>query len=120
MTSFLPKRYFERLVEKSNDRTKSWSISFWNQLLVLIFGQLDGCNSLRELTDITIAHSSKSYHLGFGKTPITRSTLSKANMLRNYRVFESFAYHMVNLAQQKRIDKEFDLNGNFMLLIQQQ
>ncbi|UVP89226.1 DUF4372 domain-containing protein [Bacteroides fragilis] len=46
MTSFLPKRYFERLVEKSNDRTKSWSISFWNQLLVLIFGQLDGCNSL--------------------------------------------------------------------------
>ena len=113
MTSFLPKRYFERLVEKSNDRTKSWSISFWNQLLVLIFGQLDGCNSLRELTDITIAHSSKSYHLGFGKTPITRSTLSKANMLRNYRVFESFAYHMVNLAQQKRIDKEFDLNGTF-------
>ena len=113
MTSFLPKRYFERLVEKSNDRTKSWSISFWNQLLVLIFGQLDGCNSLRELTDITIAHSSKSYHLGFGKTPITRSTLSKTNMLRDYRVFESFAYHMVNLAQQKRIDKEFDLNGTF-------
>ena len=113
MTSFLPKRYFERLVEKSNDRTKSWSINFWNQLLVLIFDQLDGCNSLRELTDITIALSSKSYHLGFGKTPITRSTLSKANMLRDYRVFESFAYHMVNLAQQKRIDKEFDLNGTF-------
>ena len=34
-------------------------------------------------------------------------------MLRDYRVFESFAYHMVNLAQQKRIDKEFDLNGTF-------
>ena len=32
-------------------------------------------------------------------------------MLRDYRLFESFAYHMVNLAQQKRIDKEFDLNG---------
>lgn len=108
MTLFLPKHYFERLVEKSNDRIKSWSISFWNQLLVLIFGQLDGCNSLRELAGITIEHSSKSYHLGFGKTPIARSTLSKANMLRDYRVFESFAYHMVNLAQQKRIDKEFD------------
>ena len=34
-------------------------------------------------------------------------------MLRDYRVFESFAYHMVNLAQQKRIDKKFDLNGTF-------
>lgn len=27
--------------------------------------------------------------------------------------FEAFAYHMVNMAQQKRIDKEFDLNGTF-------
>lgn len=113
MTSFLPKRYFERLVEKNNDRTKSWSLSFWNQLLVLIFGQLDGCNSLRELTDITIAHSTKSYHLGFGTNPITRSTLSKANALRDFRVFETFAYHMVSLAQRKRIDKEFDLSGTF-------
>lgn len=113
MTSFLPKRYFERLVEKNNDRTKNWSLSFWNQLLVLIFGQLDGCNSLRELTDITIAHSTKSYHLGFGTNPITRSTLSKANALRDYRVFETFAYHMVSLAQRKRIDKEFDLSGTF-------
>lgn len=26
---------------------------------------------------------------------------------------EAFAYHMVNMAQQKRIDKEFDLNGTF-------
>ena len=34
-------------------------------------------------------------------------------MLRDYRVFESLAYHMVNLAQQKRTDKEFDLNGTF-------
>ena len=34
-------------------------------------------------------------------------------MLRDYCLFESFAYHMVNLAQQKRIDKEFDLNGTF-------
>ena len=113
MTSFLPKRYFERLVEKNNDRTKSWNLSFWNQLLVLIFGQLDGCNSLRELTDITIAHSTKSYHLGFGTNPITRSTLSKANALRDFRVFETFAYHMVSLAQRKRIDKEFNLSGTF-------
>ena len=34
-------------------------------------------------------------------------------MLRDYLLFEAFAYHMVNMAQQKRIDKEFDLNGTF-------
>jgi hypothetical protein len=52
IASFLPKRYFERLVVKSNDRTKGLTPSHWSQLLVLMFGQLMGCRGLRELTDI--------------------------------------------------------------------
>jgi hypothetical protein len=114
ITDFLPKRYFERLVMAiNNDRTQSWNLTYWNQLLVLMFGQLDGCNSLRELTDITTAHAKKSYHLGFGKTPINRSVLSKANQLRDYYIFEKFAYHMVELARKKCISKEFELNGRY-------
>ncbi len=35
IASFLPKRYFERLVAKSSDRTKNWTPSPWSQLLVL-------------------------------------------------------------------------------------
>lgn len=95
------------------DRTVNWSLTSWNQMLVLMFGQLDGCSSLRELTDITTAHAKKSFHLGFGRQPINRTQLSKVNQLRDYRIFEEFAYHMVKLAQMKRIDKEFLLNGKF-------
>lgn len=113
ITKFLPKRYFERLVDKSNDRTKNWTPSHWSQLLVLIFGQLMGCKGLRELTDITTAHAKKSFHLGFGKTPINKSTLSKVNNLRDYRIFEKFAFHMVSLAQKRRITREFELHGKF-------
>ena len=113
ITSFLPKRFFKRLVARSNDRTKSWTPSHWSQLLVLMFGQLTGCHGLRELTDITIAHAEKSFHLGFGKTPINKSTLSKANNFRDYRIFEEFAFHMVSLAQRKRITREFELHGRF-------
>jgi hypothetical protein len=80
IASFLPKRYFERLVAKSNDKTKKWIPSPWSQLLVLMFGQLMGCKGLRELTDITTAHAKKSFHLGFGKTPINKSTLSKTDV----------------------------------------
>jgi hypothetical protein len=78
-----------------------------------MFGQLDGCNSLRELTDITTAHANKSFHLGFGRTPINRTQLSKVNQLRDYHIFEEFAYHMVELAQKKRVDQVFELNGKF-------
>ena len=67
LTSFLPKRYFERLVAKSTDRTKNWTPSCWSHLLVLMFGQLLGCKGLKELTDITTAHGKKAFHLGFGK-----------------------------------------------------
>ena len=113
IASFLPKRYFERLVAKSCDRTKNWTPSPWSQLLVLMFGQLMGCKGLRELTDITTAHAKKSFHLGFGKTSVNKSTLSKANNLRDYRIFEEFAFHMVFLAQKRRITREFELHGRF-------
>ena len=62
---------------------------------------------------ISTTHAKKSFHLGFGKTPVNKSTLSKANNLRDYRIFEEFAFHMVFLAQKQRITKEFELHGRF-------
>ena len=113
ITKFLPQRKFERIVAKHNDRTRDWSMTHWNHMLVLMFGQLMGCGSLRELTDITIAHGKKSFHLGFGILPITKQMLSKANALRDHRIFEEFAFHMVAIAQGKRITREFELHGRF-------
>ena len=113
ITRFLPQRQFRRIVIKYDDRTRGWSMSHWNHMLVLMFGQLMGCGTLRELTDITTAHGKKSKHLGFGDQPVNRQMLSKANLLRDQRVFEEFAFHMVAIAQSKRITKEFELHGRF-------
>lgn len=113
ITQFLPQRYFRRILTKYDDRTKGWSFSHWNHMLVLMFGQLMGCETLRELTDITTAHGKKSKHLGFGDKPVNRQMLSKANLLRDHRIFEEFAFHMVSIAQSKRITKEFELHGRF-------
>ena len=113
ITQFLPQRQFRRIVAKYEDRTKGWAMSHWNHLLVLMFGQLTGCATLRELTDITIAHAKKSIFLGFGRTPINRQMLSKANTLRDHRIFEEFAFYMVGIAQSRRITKEFELHGRF-------
>ena len=113
ITDFIPKRQFERMSAEYKDRTKGWELTPWNQLMVLMYGQLEGCHSLRELTDLTTAHGSKSFHLGFGRLPVNKSTLSKANQLRDYRLFERFAYYMVNLAQDSRIDREFALHGKY-------
>lgn len=113
ITQFLPQRHFRRILTKYDDRTKGWSFSHWSHMLVLMFGQLMGCGTLRELTDITTAHGKKSKHLGFGDRPVNRQILSKANLLRDHHIFEEFAFHMVSIAQSKRITKEFELHGRF-------
>lgn len=64
ITRVLPKRYFERLVAKYPDRTGRWSFTHWNHLLVLMFGQLLSCRSLRELSDVITAHSKKAFFSG--------------------------------------------------------
>ena len=113
ITQFLPQRQFRRILAKYDDKTRGWSLSHWNHLLVLMFGQLLGCRSLRELTDITLAHGKKTFFLGFGHLPVNRQVLSRANTLRDYRIFEEFAFYMVSIAQCKRITKEFELHGRF-------
>ena len=113
IADFLPQRQFRRIVKKHLAKTQKWNFSYWNHLLVLMFGQLIGCGGLRELTDIITAHAKRCYFLGFGKSPVSRSTLSNANMLRDPLVFEEFAYYMVSLAQKRRITKDFELHGRF-------
>ena len=113
IVQFLPQRQFRRIIAKYDDRTKGWSMSHWSHMLVLMFGQLIGCGSLRELTDLTVAHARKSVFLGFGSQPTNRQMLSKANQLRDHRIFEEFAFYMVSLAQKRRITKEFELHGRF-------
>lgn len=113
LIEFLPQKAFQRIVMKYQGDKYIKSFSCWNQLLIMMYGQLSGCDSLRELVCIITAHAPKSYHLGFGKSLITRSNLSKANANRDCRIFEEFAYKMIFIAQGKRITKEFEINGRF-------
>ena len=110
---FLPQKTFQRIVMKYQGDKYIKSFSCWNQLLIMMYGQLSGCESLRELVCITTAHSPKSYHLGFGKSLITRSNLAKANANRDCKIFEEFAYKMISIAQGKRITREFEISGSF-------
>ena len=111
LVSFLDNFKFRRIVSKYNGDHYVKKFSCWNQLLVLMFGQLSNRESLRDLVVATEAHKSKSYHLGFGVN-VTRSNLSKANQNRDYRIFEEFAYFMVDQARAKRINDVFKIGGN--------
>lgn len=100
LTQFLDRGKFNRIVAKYQGDRYIKSFSCWNQLLVMMFGQLSNREGLRDLIVALEAHWRKLYHLGMGKS-VTRSNLSTANELRDYRIFEDFAYHLVAEARPK-------------------
>jgi hypothetical protein len=110
---FLPKRVFDGIVKKYNGDKYVKTFTCWNQLLVMMFGQLSSCDSLREVICIIDAIKNKSYHLGFGNGDIKLSNIAYANANRDYKIFEEFSHYMINLAQSKRLDREFVLHGKF-------
>ena len=110
ITEFLPKRVFDCIVSRYSGDKYVRHFSCWNQMLCMIFGQLTNRDSLRDLIIAIDAHSRKTYHLGFGKN-VTRSNLSKANESRNCKIFEEFAYHLIETARQKRTKDNFEIKG---------
>ena len=110
LLDFIDKDVFLRISNKYGGNRYVKQFTCWNQLAVLMFGQLSNRESLRDLVLATQAHASKAYHLGFGKHAV-RSTLADANTKRDYRIFEEFAYKVIAEAQRCRIVDIFKLNG---------
>ena len=111
LLDFLDRNHFNYLVRKYGGDRYVKEFTCYNQLAVLMFGQLSNRESLRDVVLATQAHASKAFHLGFGKYS-SKSTLSDANNKRDYRIFEEFAYHIVAEARACRADDIFKLGGN--------
>ena len=101
LCSFLPKRIFDCIVDKYEGNKWVKSFTCWHHLLVMVFGQLSNRKSMRDLIVTLDAHRSKFYRLGLGKS-ITRSNLSKANEVREARIFKEYADRLIDIARRKR------------------
>lgn len=75
LTLFLNRSKFNRIVAKYHGDSYIKHFSCWNQLKVLMFGQLSRRDSLRDLIVAVEAHRSKAKFLGFGDS-VTRSNLA--------------------------------------------
>ena len=114
IASFLPSRIFDKCVLKYEGNKWIKHFSCWNQFMCMMFGQLSGRESLRDLLITVGAHSNKYYHLGFGKN-VSRTNLAIANEQRNYCIYESFAFEMIAIARScvtDEIDFTLLITGN--------
>ena len=117
LTDFLPRRVFDRIVRKHNGNKYVRTFTCWNQLLCMVFGQLTARDSMRDLMLSLEAHQSKYYHLGFGPT-VSRRNLGTANEKRSYKIFEEFAYVLIEQARKScyQTDFEVKVDGNVYAL----
>lgn len=111
LTGYLPQRVFDGFVKRHDGNRYVKHFTCWNQLLCMLFGQLTNRESLRDLIVALDAHSGKSYHLGLGKS-VTRSNFAKANEVRNSKIFEDFAYHLIAIARELHSCDDFKIKGN--------
>ncbi len=81
---------FDRLVAAHEADFRVRRLTTKSQLIALLYGQLSGATSLREIEAGLSSHAQRLYHLG--AEPARRSTLADANALRPVAVFaELFA-----------------------------
>ncbi len=106
LTSFLPKKEFDKSVKKYKGNYNVKSFTCWEQFLCMMFAQLTRRESLRDIEICLRSFGKKLYHSGI-RSKVSRSTLSYANENRDWRIYQDFAQKLIKEAQVVYINEPF-------------
>lgn len=99
LLKYLPRHRFQQAVDRHQGDRRIRSISCWDQLVALLFGQLSGSHSLRDL--VTGFNSKSAHHYHLGTRTICRSSLSDANRNRPTEVFHETFFYLLEQVRNK-------------------
>ncbi len=85
---------FKWFVKRYNGNYKTKNFICWKQFLCMCFGLLTHRESLSDTALCLKLHSEKLYHLGIGH-PFDKSTISRANESRDWRIYRYFALKLI-------------------------
>ena len=91
---YFPRWVFEKTVDKYYGDFHAKSLNSYSHCLHLMFGQLAGCKSLKDISLVLKSLKKSVYHLGI-KTAVDSSSLSKANEVRDYMIFEDLGMWLI-------------------------
>jgi hypothetical protein len=114
----LPIRRFHTCVGRYNGNRRVRNFTCYDQFLAMAFAQLAFRESLRDIeASINLAPVSL-YHMGFRCKRLARNTLSKANELRDWRIYADFARLLIVEATKLYADTDlgFDLDNTIYAL----
>ena len=95
---FAPYHVFKYCVKRYKGDFKVQNLTCWKQFLCMAFGQLTHRESLSDTALCLKLQKDKLYHLGIG-LPFHKSTISRANENRDWRIFQDFALKLIEQAK---------------------
>lgn len=99
LLKFIPRHTFQKAVDRYNGDHRIRTLSCWDQLIALLFAQLNSQTSLRAIETTFNSQSSKLYHLGASR--INRSSLADANSNRPSAIFCETFYYLLEKVRSK-------------------
>jgi IS4 transposase len=96
LLNHVPWHRLSQIVEKHGGDDLARTLNTRRHLIALLYGQLGGATSLREIVTGMESHETRLYHLG--AAPVKRSTVSDANSNRPWQVFAELAVEMLKQA----------------------
>ena len=91
----IPREVFDRIVLEQNSDYRCRTFSTWDELVTLLFGIFERCDSARELCDGMVALGGKLNYLGMDIAP-AKSTFNDALIHRDALVFEQFYFALLD------------------------
>ena len=99
LTKFIPWGALDELIEQTHADARVRRLSAKDHLLALLFAQLSGAKSLRDIESLLESHAARRYHAGL--SAVHRSTLADANSRRPAEVFSGLFVMMVAALDRK-------------------
>src|SRR4030042_1828619 len=109
---FAPFHVFKYCVKRYNGDYKARDFTCWRQFLCMSFGQLTHRESLSDTALCLRLQKEKLYQLGIGY-PFHKSTISRANETRDWRIFRDFALKLIE--QEKNLYTDVNILDNIDL-----
>ena len=115
---FASQDVFKNIIRQYKGNYKTKEFASWKHFLCLAFGQLTHRESMSDTMLCLKLNSNKLFHLGIGKV-FDKSTVSRANENRDWRIFQDFGIKLIDQAKELYKDSnelDFDLKGDVFAL----
>ena len=115
LLTLLPKFGFNKVIGQHQADRYIKKMTSWSQLVILLYAQATGKDSLREIETGLSTHGASWYHLGIKS--VARSTISYANNNRSYEIFEKLFYTLLKQCKEVTFgNNQFKFNSPLYII----